>query len=155
VQIPLIVRALEPEDLPGLDWTGGPEHQRAIADDLQRSSSGGLHQLVVALPNGQLVGFGGVDFRRSADAGTIWMLSVHPLLQSIGIGTTLIRALEERIVAHGRSIAEIGVEHDNPSARRLYERLGYRECGSALDEWPAGGGGIYVTVCTVLRRALP
>ncbi len=109
---------------------------------------------MVALPNGRLIGFGGVDFRKFDDAGTIWMLSVHETWQSLGVGTVLIRALEEAILAHGRSTAVIGVEHDNPRARHLYERLGYRERGSELDSWPAGDNRIYVTVCTVLRRRL-
>lgn len=154
MEIPLNVRELQPEDLPDLDWTGGPEHRQAIADDLSIAQSGGLAQLVVALPNRRLIGFGGVDFRKYDDAGTIWMLSVHETWQSLGVGTVLIRALEQRILARGRSIGRIAVEHDNPRARHLYERLGYREHGSELDSWPTGQGRIYVTVCTVLRRRL-
>ncbi len=82
------------------------------------------------------------------------MLSVHEVLQGLGIGTRLIRALERRIVQSGRSTARIHVEHDNPRARMLYRRLGYREVGSTLDAWPVAGGKTYVTVCTVMERAL-
>lgn len=154
MEIPLSVRELEPEDLPRLEWTGGPEHLRAIADDLPAAATGHIDQLVVALTNGCLIGFGAVDYRKGHDAGRLWMLSVHETWQSLGVGTLLIRALEERIVARGKASAVIAVEHDNPRARDLYQRLGYLECGSELDSWLIDRRRSYVTVCTVLRRQL-
>jgi ribosomal protein S18 acetylase RimI-like enzyme len=47
------------------------------------------------------VGLGGIDYAKTAGAGTIWMLAVHPALQSRGIGTVLIRVAEQRIRAAG------------------------------------------------------
>ena len=96
-----------------------------------------------------------MDFRTPDESGTIWMLSVHEAWQSLGVGTLLIRALEQRILAVGRIVARIGVEHDNPRARALYLRLGYRESGSELESWPIGAGRRYVTVCQVLATKLP
>jgi ribosomal protein S18 acetylase RimI-like enzyme len=46
------------------------------------------------------------------------------------------------------------VEHDNPRARALYERIGYTEAGAALDSWPVAGGRTYVTACTIMERRL-
>jgi ribosomal protein S18 acetylase RimI-like enzyme len=154
VPLPVAVRELEPTDLVDLEWTGGPQHLAAIAGDLGAAAEGDLVQLVVELPNGRLVGLGAVDFRPARDAGTLWMLSVHELVQGMGIGTALIRALEERVVAEGRHRARIAVEHDNPRAAALYRRLGYAEAGSELQSWPAAHGTVYVTVCTVLERRL-
>lgn len=154
VEIPLSVRDLDPTDLPELVWTGGPEHLSAIARDLEVSLAGEVAQLVVALPNGRLVGFGAADFRKTHDSGTIWMLSVHEMVQSLGIGSLLISALEQRILTHGRRLARLGVEHDNPRAAALYHRLGYRECGSELDSWPIAAGRSFVTVCRLLERRL-
>jgi ribosomal protein S18 acetylase RimI-like enzyme len=154
VHVPLVIRDLEPEDLAALEWTGGPEHLRAVAADLGPAATGDVTQLVVEVPNGCLVGFGAVDFRRSSDSGTLWMLSVRDTWQSLGIGTRLIRALEKRILAGGRDVAIIAVEHDNPQAAVLYRRLGYLEAGSELDSWSIGRNRTYVTVCTVLRRRL-
>lgn len=154
MRVPLVVRDLEPQDLAALDWTGGPEHLRAVAGDLAAAATGDVAQVVIQVPNGCLVAFGAVDFRPSTDAGTLWMLSVRDTWQSLGIGTRLIRALEERILAGGRDVAVIAVEHDNPRAAALYRRLGYREAGSAVDSWSIGMGRSYVTVCTVLRRRL-
>ena len=155
MDVPITVRDLEPEDLPDLDWTGGPEHLQAVARDLSISASGGLAQLVVALPAGRLIAFGAVDFRTADQSGTIWMLSVHDAWQSLGVGTLLIKALEKRILAVGRNLARIGVEHDNPRARALYLRLGYRESGSVLESWPIGAGRRYVTICQVFAKKLP
>ena len=46
-----------------------------------------------------------------------------------GIGTALVQAGEDtaRRLGHGR--IALGVGLDNPGARRLYERLGYRDWG--------------------------
>jgi hypothetical protein len=46
------------------------------------------------------------------------------------------------------------VEHDNPGARALYERLGYSEAWPTLDSWPVAGGKTYVTACTIMERKL-
>ena len=154
MKLRLTVRDLEPSDLADLDWSGGPEHLRAVAAAVQVSYAGEVGLVVAALANGRLAGMGAVDFRPEPASGLIWMLSVHETLQGLGIGTRLIRALERRTVLAGRTRSRIHVEHDNPRARMLYRRLGYREIGSTLDAWPVAGGKTYVTVCTVMERAL-
>lgn len=154
MQIDLTVRDLEPADLPDLDWSGGAEHVRYLAEGLGRAAAGEVAQLVVLARNGRSVGFGAVDFTVDADGGRLWMLSVRESWQSLGVGTFLIGALEDRVVARGRRRATLGVEHDNPRARDLYLRLGYRPYGSALDSWRVGGGRTYVTVTDVMAKDL-
>jgi ribosomal protein S18 acetylase RimI-like enzyme len=67
-------------------------------------------------------------------------------------------AAEQRIRARGLRYAELGVEHSNPRARALYERLGYAAYGDEPDEWDAEGpdGTLirYRTVCTLMRKQL-
>ena len=111
--------------------------------------------VVGELANGRLVAAGGADLRPVPEAGLLWQLSVHPLLQGLGIGTAMVAELEERIRRRGRTEARLTVEHDNPDAARLYRRLGYREHGSTIESWPVAGGRRYVTVTTVLRKPLP
>jgi ribosomal protein S18 acetylase RimI-like enzyme len=82
------------------------------------------------------------------------MLSVHEHLQSLGLGTRLIAALEKRVRKRGLDRVQLGVEHDNPRALALYRGLGYREVGSRVESWPVAGGRSYVTVSTVLERVL-
>jgi ribosomal protein S18 acetylase RimI-like enzyme len=153
MQLTLTLRDLQPDDLGDLEWSGGPEHIVALAGALQASFTGEVALVVVELANGRLIANGAVDFRRDPDVGRLEMLSVHETFQDLGVGTWLIRALEERVRAAGRSKAELSVEHDNPRAGALYRRLGYREVGSALESWPSGGG-TYVTVTTVLQHDL-
>ncbi len=155
MDITLSARELDPADLPDLGWSGSDAHLQAIARDLGRAVAGEIVQLVVALPNGRLVGFGAVDLSLAADSGRLWMLSVRESWQSLGVGSYLIQALEQRIVARGRRLATIAVEHDNPRARDLYLRLGYRPYGTALDSWGTAQGQTYVTVTDLLHRELP
>jgi ribosomal protein S18 acetylase RimI-like enzyme len=150
----LSFRDLEAADLSDLNWSGGPEHIRAVAAALEASYAGEVALLVGCLRNDRLIAMGGVDFRRSAETGSIWMLAVHERFQSLGVGTQLIAALEQKIIDHGRPTARMLVEHDNPRARTLYERLGYSEAGAALDSWPVAGGRTYVTACTIMERML-
>lgn len=154
MKLRLTVRDLEPTDFGELDWSGGAEHQRALATALQRSFSGAGAVLVIALANRRLVAVGVVDFAADAQVGVLSMLSVHEHLQSLGLGSRLVAALEARIRRHGGTRARLSVEHDNPRAAALYRRLGYREVGSTVESWPSGGGRTYVTVSTVLDRDL-
>ena len=154
MKLRLTVRDLEPTDLADLDWAGGSEHIREIASTLQAAYADEMAVLVIALANGRLVATGAVDFRPDPAAGELTMLAVHEHLQSLGLGTRLVAALEKRIRARGLSRARLSVEHDNPRARALYLRLGYREVGGRVESWPVAGGRTYVTVTAVLERDL-
>ena len=46
--------------------------------------------------------------------------------QGLGVGTRLIAEAEDSLRARGFTIAVIAAAKDNPAARKLYERLGYR-----------------------------
>jgi len=154
MELRLTIRDLEPGDLSDLDWSGGSAHIRAVAAALQDSYAGDVGLVVLALANGRLVAMGGVDFRLDPRCGRLWMLAVHHRLQSLGLGTRLIAALEDRIVASGRSRARLSVELDNPRAADLYRRLGYRELGPVRESWPLDDGGTYVAACTLMERVL-
>jgi ribosomal protein S18 acetylase RimI-like enzyme len=154
VKLRLTVRDLDPADLADLDWSGGAEHVRALAEALQASYADEMAVLVLALPNGRLVAVGALDLRPEPGAGVLTMLSVHEHLQSLGLGTRLVAALEKRARKRGLSRVRLGVEHDNPRALALYRRLGYQEVGSRVESWPVAGGRTYVTVSAVLQREL-
>jgi ribosomal protein S18 acetylase RimI-like enzyme len=154
MRIELTVRDTEIDDFADLDWAGGAEHVRAVAEAFQACFSGDVAMAVIGLPNGRLIAHGAVDFRRSAAAGEILMLAVHEAMQGMGVGTALIAGLEQRVRDRGLGTARLGVEHDNLRAARLYRRLGYREVGSVLESWPVAGGRTYLTVCTLLEHDL-
>ena len=152
MDLAVTLRDLQATDLTDLDWSGGQEHIRAVAIALEAAYEGEVEVIVAELGNGLLVGLGAVDFRPDPAAGTIWMLSVHERLQSLGLGTAVIRDLEERVARRGLRAVRLLVEHDNPRAKALYERLGYVESGTAIDAWPVAGGRTYVTSCALLQR---
>lgn len=51
-------------------------------------------------------------------------IQLDPSVQGCGIGTAIIRQLQQEAADRGVPL-ELGVEHDNPNARRLYDRLGF------------------------------
>jgi len=158
VVIPLTIRDLTIEDLPSCAWSGSAIHLASIAKALERARHGEVDYLAVCPPSGLTVALGGVDYVRSPSAGTLWQLAVHGALQSCGIGTILIQAAEQRILARGLFRAELSVEESNPRARALYDRLGYIAYGRAPESWddqaPDGTMYRYETVCTLMRKEL-
>lgn len=107
IVIHLAVRDLEPGDLPSCAWSGTATHLADIARALERARCGEVECLAACPPSGLPAGLGGIDYAKTPGAGTIWMLEVHPALQSCGIGTVLIRAAEQRIRARGLRLAEL------------------------------------------------
>jgi ribosomal protein S18 acetylase RimI-like enzyme len=154
MKLRVVIGDLDPTELGDLDWSGGAEHIHAVGAALQASFNGEVVVLRAGLANGRSVGLVAVDFRDDPDAGLIWMLAVHERFQSLGLGSRLIRAAERRIASAGRDLSRLKVEHDNPGARALYLRLGYRERGAVLDSWPVAGGRTYVTACVLMERRL-
>ncbi|MEV0535544.1 GNAT family N-acetyltransferase [Kitasatospora sp. NPDC050463] len=158
IRLHLSVRGLTDADLPSCGWAGSPKHVRELVHQIRRAEAGEIDYLAVCTPVGLPVAVGGIDYTVKPGAGTLWQLSVHPALQSCGIGTLLIRSAEQRIGARGLTRAELGVEESNPRARALYERLGYRAFSRELDSWDveAEDGSLqrYETMCTLMRKDL-
>ncbi|TDD58763.1 GNAT family N-acetyltransferase [Kribbella antibiotica] len=63
---------------------------------------------------------------RTAASIELCGIQLAPSIQNQGIGTAIIRALQEEAAARGVAL-DLGVERTNPNARRLYERLGFRK----------------------------
>jgi len=158
VVLPLTIRDLTRDDLPACRWAGSATHLAAIAAALERTESGEVEYLAACPPSGWPVGLGAIDYARRPGAGNLWLLDVHPVLQSCGIGTLLISAAEQRIRARGLDMAKLSVEESNPRAQALYERLGYVAYGSEPASWDAvaedGSVFRYETVCTLMRKNL-
>ncbi|MBB4986268.1 GNAT family N-acetyltransferase [Streptomyces nymphaeiformis] len=158
IRLRLSVRDLTEADLPACGWAGSPKHVRELVHQIRRAEAGEVDYLAVCTPAGLPVAVGGVDYTVRPGAGTLWQLGVLPALQSCGIGTFLIGSAEQRIAARGLTRAELGVEEDNPRARALYERLGYRAFGREPDSWDVetedGSLRRYETMCTLMRKDL-
>lgn len=60
-------------------------------------------------------------------------LQLLPAHQGQGIGTSIIRALQSEVSA-APGVLDLGVEHANSGARRLYDRLGFIPTGKSDKE---------------------
>jgi ribosomal protein S18 acetylase RimI-like enzyme len=131
----LTVNDLAEKDLAHILWSGGPLHSKSVGKALERVKSGQVEYLAVRAPDGYPISIGGIDFGKQAGVGYLWQLSTHGQLQSLGLGSRLIREAEKRIKARGLAIAMLGVEDGNDRAKGLYDRLGYLTCGHEQDSW--------------------
>jgi ribosomal protein S18 acetylase RimI-like enzyme len=141
----LVIDDLVHDDLDKIAWSGDPRHPIMVGQVLDRVAGGEVAYLAVRAPNGWPVAKVGIDFATYPDAGVLWQFATHPGLQGQGVGSHLIAGAERRIVSRGRPLARIGVEDDNPGARRLYERLGFVVDGHDTESWERSDGDGRVT----------
>ncbi|MFD1887521.1 GNAT family N-acetyltransferase [Paenibacillus wenxiniae] len=73
-----------------------------------------------------------------ADEYYLDSVAVHPSFQGQGLGTLLIREFEQQALRLGHHKVLLIVDVDNPRAKALYERLGYKP-----DGWLEIGGHAY------------
>lgn len=138
------IRGCHASDLSDLEWFGmfsAAAHRAAVQRAYERHLAG-ESAFLVAEANRFPVGQVWVDLtkKRPEGTGVVSALRVIPCLQGLGIGTRLIDAAERVITQRGLPTAEIGVEQDNPRARRLYERLGYSVIGDNYEPDDERGG---------------
>jgi ribosomal protein S18 acetylase RimI-like enzyme len=158
VTVPVTVRDLAHADLADLRWCGPPSHLRNVSGQLDRAARGEVVYLALCGPAGLPIAVGGADLARRAGTGRLYQLAVLPELQSCGLGTRLIGALEDRVRERGLSRVDLGVGEDNLRARALYERLGYVAYGSEVDRWSYerddGSAAMVEDLCTLLGKDL-
>jgi ribosomal protein S18 acetylase RimI-like enzyme len=147
------------DDLPFLGWSGGPAHLATVGRALARVESGEVEYLVVRAPSGYPIAKGAIDYAVRPGTGTLSQLATADELRGLGIGSRLIAVAERRMRERGVHTAELGVEDDNPRARALYERLGYREevrreAASWYVEDADGNLVLYETELAVLHKDL-
>ena len=137
VTMQVSIRPCQREDLAKLEWFGlFSRYRQLFADTFTRSEKGEIVMLV-AVVNEFPVGSVWVDMvrKREQSTGVLYALRVLPPLQNLGIGTRLIAAVEDLLQKRGFKIVELGVEKNNPDAKRLYERSGYRLLRDNLEKW--------------------
>jgi ribosomal protein S18 acetylase RimI-like enzyme len=134
IKLDVEIREIVEADLAGFhDWYG-PDRDESFRRSFERHRHGEVVYLVAHV-RGRPVGHLGVDLVRVRDAAHLWQFGVLPQLQSHGIGTAMVAEAEDAASVRGFSIAEIGAETDNPRARALYERLGYKLIDERDGEW--------------------
>lgn len=122
------IRLCEAADVAKLQATiPSGSHQKRFNKQLA-----GTAEYLIAWVNDEPAGFFLLDFQGQQYLPGVPEISggeVKTSLRSNGIGAALIKACEERARLHGSKHVCLLVAHDNPNARRLYERLGYRDSG--------------------------
>jgi ribosomal protein S18 acetylase RimI-like enzyme len=154
----LAVTDVTVDDLVHVRWAGSETHLEHIAAAFERVATGAVEYLAVRSPDGVPVSVGGIDYQAHGGAGTIWQLTTHQSLRSLGLGSRLVEQAESRIRRRGLKRAVLGVEVNNTRARVLYERLGYRPFGTEQASWEAetGDGSVstHVVDCVLLDKEL-
>jgi ribosomal protein S18 acetylase RimI-like enzyme len=154
----LRVDDLTREDVPLLGWSGSAMHLASVVRALDRVELAELEYLAVRAPTGEPIAKCAIDYAKAPGTGWIYQVATAAELQGHGIGTCLIVAAEERIRQREVCVAELGVEDNNPRARALYERLGYREVRRERASWDQqdadGNLARYETELAVLRKEL-
>ncbi len=129
VSLNIVIRPCREEDLPSLEWYGlFGAHRELIASMFERHLRGEAIMLIVEA-NGVASGQAWIDLDRLQADGTafLWAVRIFPCIQNLGLGGRLLRICEQLVRDRGFRRIEATVEQNNPGAKRLYERLGYRE----------------------------
>ncbi len=137
-----LIRDAKESDLPALEWEGAFAHFRGLYQRAYEETRSGRRVMLVAEADSQIVGQIFIQLDSSPKPGgdgkaTAYLYSfrVRPEYRHQGIGTQLIQAAEGRLLARGYRRTVISVAVNNLTARRLYERLGYRVFTQDPGQW--------------------
>lgn len=139
VPLPITLRAATQHDLPKLEWYGQYAHFRHLFRRAFREQQLGRRSILVADCNQFPIGCLFVQFARADDGpikrAYLYSFRVMEMFRGQGIGTRLLSYAETIIGQRSHTWALISVAKDNPAARRLYERLGYRVYAEDEGRW--------------------
>ena len=95
----------------------------------------GAYALISSIDH-EIVGFFSYDPRQGPEVGVIGHNGVRPIFQNRGYGTQQIQELLRRFAARGFARAHVSTS-EHPffaPARRMYEKCGFRQCGTTPDD---------------------
>jgi len=138
-----LIRPLVESDLPRLEWDGEFKHFRKLyRQHYQYSCTGSTLIFIAESETGHLAGqvFVLLYSREKSIAdgikrAYIFSFRVKPQYRKIGLGTSIMKFIEENLQKRGYSEIRLNVAKDNLTALRLYESLGYRIIGSDPGIW--------------------
>lgn len=139
----LVIRPVTQTDLIALEWEGEfRKYRRMYANIFRNIENGQSLMWMVESPQGEMIGQAFVMLRSSerdaADGVSrayIFSFRVKPVWRDRGIGSALMAFIENDLAERGFRFVTLNVAKDNPGARRLYERLGYKVTGSKSGIW--------------------
>lgn len=142
LELPVTLRLATYNDLSKLEWYGQYTHFRALFRRTYKDMLQQRRLMIVADCNDFPIGNIFVQLRgdeqRYPDGrrhAYFYSLRVMEMFQGQGVGTSLIREAETMAGQLRYQWATIAAATDNPRARRLYERLGYRVFAEDDGKW--------------------
>ena len=81
--------------------------------------------LVACQPEKKVLGF--IMGYASGKAGAVYTLDVHPQYRRMGVGSSLISTLEEKLRELGAETVRLEAAVEKPEAIELYRKAGYRD----------------------------
>lgn len=137
------IRLLTEKDLPALEWEGAYTHFRKLYAQHYKNMSNGNTLIWVAQTNsleiiGQIFILLFCQQNEIADGiNRAYMFSfrIKPVYRNFGLGTFMLSFVEEEIKSRGFRQIRLNVARTNTSARRLYEKNGYRVIGPDPGIW--------------------
>ena len=139
----LDIRPVRENDLTALEWDGAyQKYRRMYARLFKESQQKKVLMWLVEIPLQEIIGqafvmlnSGEIDAADGFNRAYIFAFRVKPNWRNRGIGSYLMAHIEEELYKKGFRFATLNVAKENPDARRLYERLGYKVIGSRPGIW--------------------
>jgi ribosomal protein S18 acetylase RimI-like enzyme len=137
------IRRLVSADLPELEWDGEYTHFRRLYRSIYESARDGRALMWVAdLPGKGIIGqvfvqliSSRIELADGKHRAYIYGFRVRPEYRNAGLGAYMLQNTEVDLERRGFSIITLNVGQNNPAARRLYERLGYRVTSTDPGRW--------------------
>jgi len=139
----VFIRQANKEDLPNLEWNGEYSHYRRLFADTYSLVEQAKAIIWIAEKDGiGLIGQCFVSLKGNrpelADGVArvyIYGFRIQPQFRNQGIGTHMMRVIEEDLRKRGFHQVTLNVGQDNLEAQRFYDRLGYIIVGSDPGRW--------------------
>ncbi|MDZ4763463.1 MAG: GNAT family N-acetyltransferase [Chloroflexota bacterium] len=142
LELPVTFRLATKADLPKLEWYGQYAHFRRMFRRTFVEQTRGHRWMLLADCNDYPIGQVFVQLRSGeqhladgARRAYLYALRVMDMFRGNGIGTHLLNEAETMLWAGQFRWVTIAAAKDNPGARRLYERLGYRVFAEDPGDW--------------------
>ena len=129
-------RLARADDLPKLEWYGQFTHFREVFRRTFREQRLGHRLMLIAdcnhFPIGQIFMQVGPEAKNRT---YLYSFRVMDMFRGQGVGTRLIEEAETIALTYGYHAATIAAAKNNPRARQLYERLGYKVVAQDAGRW--------------------
>lgn len=142
IELPIVLRLARADDLPKLEWYGQYTHFRNLFSRTFREQQLGHRLMLLAdcndFPVGQIfVQLHSDEFSnpRGQKRAYLYSLRVMEMFRGKGIGSLLLKEAEDFVAKAGYSWTTIAAAKDNPAARKMYERRGYRLFAEDAGHW--------------------